>query len=496
MIAFDLIRHRYLEYKRNPQFYTNTFAKVSMYIAGILLSGYMLLVGIILPNMFEEVYPAFEPYHILGKWIFLILAIDVLLRFTHQKSPSSNLKPYYLLPVGRLQILNLLLLGSVASLYNASWLLFIVPFASIAIVPFYGTAGALGYVLALSALFLVNNLLYILFRLLMNMKFYSILLPVVFYGGIIALLFVNDGRALESLLFGFGDLMATSPWLCLAGFLLVLALLWWLACVVMLRTSHAELSSSSAKAERRSRVTDYSFLERFGNAGEYMKLEVKKIIRNKNCRIQFFLGCAAILIFVILLFIGAYSSTYMQSFVMVYIFSILGIMQLSMAMSYEGNYVDCLLVREVSILTLLKAKYYIQCLLALLPILFVIPLIVEGQQTLWGCLALYLFTCGVIFPLIFQLAVYTKTTSSLNETMNMKSSNTTGIATVITFVALFVPTLLLTILSSLLEPVVVYATVGSLGALGILTSGYWIGNIYSRFNKRKHVNLEGFRATR
>ena len=68
MITIDLIRHRYLEYRRNPQFYGNTLAKVMMYFAGLMFAGYLLLFGFITPSMFGDLFPAYEPYHIIGKW--------------------------------------------------------------------------------------------------------------------------------------------------------------------------------------------------------------------------------------------------------------------------------------------------------------------------------------------------------------------------------------------------------------------------------------------
>ena len=85
-----------------------------------------------------------------------------------------------------------------------------------------------------------------------------------------------------------------------------------------------------------------------------------------------------------------------------------------------------------------------------LPLLAVIPLMVDGSVAPGTCLALYLFTCGAIFPLVLQLAVYNKKSAPLNETVNVKSSNVTGINTLITMVALFVPSLLLTLLCLLI----------------------------------------------
>ena len=458
MITIDLIRHRYLEYRRNPQFYGNTLAKVMMYFAGLMFAGYLLLFGFITPSMFGDLFPAYEPYHIIGKWFAVVLAVDMAVRFMYQKSPSSGIKPYYLLPINRRRLVNLLMLGNVASLYNLMWLCYAVPFA------------------------------------LINRSVWFVVLPVVFYLGMIVAVAVSDG-VVAPLFVTLGDEMASHGWMVSAALLPLLALMWLAAYRLVSSVLRQELAATSA-VEGRARVTDYSFFDRFGDVGAYMKLEMKMVMRNKNCRTQFILGLVVIAMFVGLLFAGAYETTFMHSFALVYVFSVFGIMILSMTMSYEGNYIDCLLVREVSILTLLKAKYYLQCLFAVLPLLAVIPLMVDGSVAPGTCLALYLFTCGAIFPLVLQLAVYNKKSAPLNETVNVKSSNVTGINTLITMVALFVPSLLLTLLDALLDQLMTNLVLAVMGLAGMMTSGRWLGNIYGRFNKRKYENLEGFRATR
>ena len=455
MITIDLIRHRYLEYRRNPQFYGNTLAKVMMYFAGLMFAGYLLLFGFITPSMFGDLFPAYEPYHIIGKWFAVVLAVDMAVRFMYQKSPSSGIKPYYLLPINRRRLVNLLMLGNVASLYNLMWLCYAV---------------------------------------LINRSVWFVVLPVVFYLGMIVAVAVSDG-VVAPLFVTLGDEMASHGWMVSAALLPLLALMWLAAYRLVSSVLRQELAATSA-VEGRARVTDYSFFDRFGDVGAYMKLEMKMVMRNKNCRTQFILGLVVIAMFVGLLFAGAYETTFMHSFALVYVFSVFGIMILSMTMSYEGNYIDCLLVREVSILTLLKAKYYLQCLFAVLPLLAVIPLMVDGSVAPGTCLALYLFTCGAIFPLVLQLAVYNKKSAPLNETVNVKSSNVTGINTLITMVALFVPSLLLTLLDALLDQLMTNLVLAVMGLAGMMTSGRWLGNIYGRFNKRKYENLEGFRATR
>ena len=64
-------------------------------------------------------------------------------------------------------------------------------------------------------------------------------------------------------------------------------------------------------------VSEYRFLERFGEVGEYMRLELKMLLRNKRCKASLRSVAMLVIIFSIIL---SFSSTYdhMKSFVQVY----------------------------------------------------------------------------------------------------------------------------------------------------------------------------------
>lgn len=495
MVIRELIKHRHWEEVRNPQFYGNTLAKVLNGIGGVMFCGYLLLFGILLPFAYEDYFPAFEPYHISGKYVIIILSIDLLIRFMYQKAPAANIKPYILLPIKRSRLINFLIFTKVFSLYNLIWLFYIVPFSFITILPYWGWNGVVACVVSFMSLIIINNLSYLIFRTLINSHFLYWLLPIVIYGGTIVSLFVFD-EYVGPVFIMLGEYMASHGWLATLCMIPFIAGIWCILYRIVNTTLYNELSMSE-KPEKE-KATDYSFLDRWGNLGMYMKLELKMVIRNKVCRSQFITGCVLILMFVAILFfdIDAYSSAFGHAFVVEYNFSILGIMMLGNAMSFEGNYIDCLLIRKVSILTLLKAKYCLHCLFALVPFILMMPLVVKERVGFWECVSLYMFTCGFVFPLILQLVVYNKKTTPLNESVNIKGGNTSAVSTIITMVALFVPTLLLSLLNSFLGQMWTNLIVAVIGIAGIWTSRIWLNNLYNRFSKRKYVNLDGFRATR
>jgi hypothetical protein len=109
-------------------------------------------------------------------------------------------------------------------------------------------------------------------------------------------------------------------------------------------------------------------------------------------------------------------------------------------------------------------------------------------------LAYLLFTVGVLYPIIFQLAVYNKDTFPLNQKITGKQGNATQQITSI--VILFLPIGLEKLATLLLGDPWGYVLLMCLGIIGVATHKLWLKNIYQRFMLRRYTNMEGFRATR
>jgi hypothetical protein len=156
------------------------------------------------------------------------------------------------------------------------------------------------------------------------------------------------------------------------------------------------------------KTRNMKFLDRYGVVGEYMKLEIKSMMRNLVIRKLYINGGLCMLMLCGLFsFSGIYDELpFMRVFICVYCFSCLGVMTLTTIMCAEGNYLDGLMVHKETVFSLLKAKYYFQCAVLLVPVLFSLMPIVEGKMPVLTMLACAFFTSGIVFPFIFQLAVY------------------------------------------------------------------------------------------
>ena len=242
-------------------------------------------------------------------------------------------------------------------------------------------------------------------------------------------------------------------------------------------------------------ASEFKALNRFGIMGEYLKLEIRMRTRNKNVRMSFLLGIGLIILFSITVsFSDVYDGAFMQNFICLYNYLVLGVMTLQSIMSYEGNYIDGLMSRHESIYDLLRAKYIFNLVMLILPFTLMIPTIVSGKISLLMNLGYMFMVAGLIFPGLFQMAVYNSDTLPLNTKMTSKTNN--WVQQVISLVVLFAPILLTQLCEVLLGDVWGYVVLIVLGTIGIATHPIWLRNIYKRFMARRHQNMEGFRASR
>ena len=481
--------------KRNPAFDTNRFAKFLMYFMVVYWAALFLFFGVMLPVMFEELVPNMEPYHIMNQGILYVMLADFLMRFIGQPSVSQEIKPYLLMPVKRKKLISLLLLKSGLDSYNFLWFFVYVPFAFLTIIRFYGFGGMFLYLIGIWLVFVFNNYWYLLCKLLLGEKTLWLLLPTAIFGALGAAEFLLDGLPISRFTMDLGEGFIEGNPLSFLFMLACIGVMFFINLKLQQRMIYNELSRKEDTKIKR--VSEYKFLDKYGEVGEYIRLELKLIARNKTVKTQFRMGLIVMLGFSFALaFTDVYDGSYMTSFICLYNYAILPIMTLGQVMSFEGNYIDGLMSRKESIFNLLRAKYYLTTLIILVPFLIMMFPIAKGKITLLTAIAYLIFVVGFVFFMLLQLAVYNTRTLPLNANLMKSNKSSNWIQGLITGGAFMLPLLIDKLLSGLLQEEVAHIILILLGLGFIATHNLWIKNIYKRFMKRRYKNMEEFRASR
>lgn len=482
-----------LQEKRHPMFEKNRFAKFLIYFMVAYYACCFLLLGSSLPFAFEEECRSMEPYHLLDSGFFYMLILDFWMRFVVQQTPAQQAKPYMLLPIRRNFLLDIFLMRSGLSWGNLFFFFFLFPFGLLTIVKFYGFLGLFGWLFGYWLLFVCNSYWYLFCRALILKHMAWTLLPFALHAALVCACLLPDNSPLYDWFtdfiegfFFWNPLHLLVP---VAG----IALLFWANRKIQSRMIYKEVAKVE-EVELKS-ASEIKFLNRYGAIGEYLKMEIKLRLRNKQVRIQFFVGVGIMLFFsAAQWFSDIYDNGFMKSFICLYNYIILGLMTLAGIMCYEGNYIDGLMSRRESIYDLLRAKYYFNTLLLIIPLLLMIPTIVIGKIPLLMSLGYFCFTAGAIYPIIFQLAVYNNNTLPLNIKMTANTGN--WYQNIATLAAMFVPIILEKLLTVCCGDTWGYVLLMIIGLAGMFTHRLWLRNIYTRFMARRYKNMESFRASR
>ena len=490
-VIYELYKLGKLAEKRNPMYESSKYAKLMIYIGAAFWAGYLAFFGILFAFAFQG--EAVEPYHMLNQGLIFVLALDYVMRFTFQKPPTQEMQPFLLLPIKRVRLIDALLIRSGMSAFNWIWHFMFVPFALLTVLRFYGLWGVLLYCIGLWLLILINNYWYLFTRTLMGEKIWWVLLPLVVYGLLAAALFIPEESPIFDFSMNVGEGFITGNILTFLGVLVVLALVMLANRVLLSHLTYKE----NAKVEdaKVKHVTDFGFFNRFGEIGEYMRLELKLFTRNKTPKQQLYTAMAIVAMFVLLVsFTDVYGES-MSAFIFFYNFAIFGVMFLANVMSYEGNYIDGLLTRKESLYSLLLAKFYLYTVMMLIPMILMIPAMVMGKSSFLHCLSWVIFVSGFVYFLFFQVVVYNKNTLPLNKKLTARL-NTNGMQQVISLAVFAIPLMLRFGLEAFFERWIVDLVFIGIGLAFMVTHRLWIRNVYQRFMAKKYAQLEGFRSTR
>ena len=279
-LFIELRKHGKLAAKRNPMYEKNKFGKFWMYFMAVFWAGYLGILrnefclcfqrrgnrSISCPEQRAHIYP-------------LPGFPDA---FSISETPAQEVKPYLLLPVKRNRLIDSLLIRSGLNGFNLIWLFFFVPFAIISITRFYGITGVLTYSIGIWLLMVLNNYWFLLCRTLMNERVWWIILPILAYGSIAAGMLVPDNSPLFDWSVDLGEGFILGHLLTFTGVFAAIVVLWFINRGLMIKLIYNEINK--VEDTKVKHVSEYKFLDRYGEIGEYMRLELKCYCAIKSAR--------------------------------------------------------------------------------------------------------------------------------------------------------------------------------------------------------------------
>lgn len=493
-LFFLLRKNTKLSEKRNPMFEANQYGKYF----GYLMVGVLVIEFIALGTFFGWLAATdADDANLIFYIVPFLLIFDFFFRFMTQQTPLMLVKPYLLTPISKYAAIDCFLVQQMLDAGNLVWMTIFLPYTFIVWCGGITFWAALGMLFLLHLMVVVNSQWYLLVRTLVNQSIWWWALPAAFYGVLVLpFLLLPDGM-LDPVLDFIGDMFKKhgSLWWVFLGTAAMFFVLFAINRRLQMRLIYDEISKHEKTNLKH--VSEFSALNRFGQIGEYLKLEIKSTMRNKAIRSRFIQGICFITFFSLMIaFTNIYNSEFERNFWCFYAFVFFGSVNLTKVMCPEGNYIDLLMVHEENILTLLRAKYYYYCAVLLLPLLFTLVPVFTGKFSFLMVLTYLFTTTGPVYCGLFQMAIYNKTTLPLNDKITGKNQMENKWQIIVSMVTMFGPIITTKILHVLFGADVAYTILLIIGLSMTLAEPVWMRSIYRRMMKRRYDNLDGFHSTR
>ena len=492
-LFFLLRKNTKLSEKRNPMFEANQYGKLFGYIMASILAIEFIALGTFLGWLAAKESTPEMLFYIMP----FMLILDFGMRFMTQQTPLMLVKPYLLTPISKYTAIDCFLVRQVFDAGNLFWMVIFLPYVFIVWCGGVTFWTAIGMLFLLHFMVVVNSQWYLLVRTLVNQSMFWGALPAAFYGLMTGPFFLLPDHLLDKYTDFIEDTVErmNSFWWLFLLFAILFVVLFVVNRYLQMHLVYDEISTK--EKSKLKHVSQFTALDRFGQIGEYLKLELKSVLRNKAIRTRFLQAVILPTIFSLCIaFLDIYKTSFERNFFCLYAFIFFGAANLVKIMCPEGNYIDLLMVHKENILTLLRAKYYFYCAVLLLPLLITLIPVFTGKFTILMILAYLLTATGPVYFMLFQLAVWNKQSLPLNDKITGKNQMENKWQGIASMVAMFFPVILVLLLQAIFSETVAYITLIIIGAAFTLTESWWLRNIYRRMMKRRYVNLEGFHATR
>ncbi len=482
------LRLQWKSFFRAASFKTSLVFKIFMILGVIYFIFVFLSLGIGSYFIIEKA--GFEdPLLFVNKYMIYYLAGDLFIRYAFQKMPVLNIRPLLYLPLRKNQVVTYSLGKTVVSFFNWLHAFFFVPFSVVLIIQGYNPLGVIGWHLGLMALFYTNNFINI-----MMASKDKVFYPVV---GVVALLAICQYNNIfditlytEPVFHG----LYNTPILAL----IPLAILTWISWASFRYFRlNLYLDAGLATKSQLARSEDYTWLNRFGHLGTFLKNDIKLIRRNKRSKTTVVMGFL-FLFYGLFFFTGAfefYDHPVWHIFAGIFISGGFLFSFGQYVPSWDSAYYPLMMSQNIQYRDYLTSKWYLVIIATVISTVFAAFYIYFGWKVYLAILVGAVYNIGVNSYLVLWGGAYIKTpldlTSNKNAFGDKKAFNIKTM--LLTIPKLILPLVIYAIGHYLVNATTGYVLVALSGILGFVFKEPVFRMIEKIYKKEKYKTLQAYK---
>ena len=493
-----LCNHKLTASKRAIDYKKNRYAKWFIYLGFIFLFAYICLLSVGLSFMKKPITEVDEMEFFFGLLPIFSL-IDFLGRLFMRQSTSHLIRPYLLSPLKRKNIILSFILQSISKFTNKIFFALAIPYGFINILPTYGVATLILFLLSFYIFIVLNSIWYNLFHSLFNHNGLFFTLPICVYLGILSVGLLNQSNIVVHLIqiYGvIGSMFIAHPFCFILLQILILHLLIAIYFKVDFYIFETQLTQDNNKRTRL--IGSTSAFSSDTSLRHFIQLELFQVLRNENPRKKIIRSIILSIVFA-LLSVPPQDATYgfQQYFYISYAMLIIGFRNLSTMMSYEGNYSNMIFFYKDFIYQHMRAKYILNTTMLLIPATILLIATKWNNISVTFIIGYALFTAGVQYFFVLLLTLFNKQTIELNNKNTTGGwKNTNYLLVIVAIFLFFIPSLFVTTLQKNASETTIEIILTICGLIFIATHKLWIRAISNRINNNHYAFIEGFNASR
>lgn len=448
-----------------------------------------LALGIMLPKILGEKFPNANPVSMFNSYLLVYFGFDLLIRQFLQNLPTISFKPFIILNVKRSRIARYLLFRSVFHFFNFLPYFLLIPVAFSLVGANYSVVATVAWFIGLVSMIFSNHFLSTYLKWWINDSGYGFYVFVVIFVGLYAINYFGI-LSLTGLFGHFFDLILTNPvWV----LVLFVPVIFFIALNYGYLTKNMYLNLVEKKQKGKT-VRDFSWMNRFGDYGKFVSLDVRMIWRNKRPRSQF-------LMTILFLFYGLliYKDDghgisdfmlVMGGLLMVSMFSI-SIGQFFPA--WHSNYFSMLMTQNFKMKQFLQSFYYLNVVVSFVSYLLTLPYMLIDMRIIYYHSAMLLYHIGVNMNLIFLFGTRSKRALDLSGSSFMNYQGMGAAQWLMSFPLIFGPVLIYYLVKLGLGAYGALLFLGGLGIIGILLQPLLFNYFTKAYLRQKHRLIKDYK---
>ncbi len=484
---YTLLIHQ-LKEKLRSQFWQKSIAiNIVLGILGLYMILNVLVVGFFADKIILEIYKNSDVVKVFTGLLFYYFSFDLIFRFLFQQLPTLSIQPYLTLPIKKSTLLHYPLIKSVSSFFNIIALLLLLPFFVKVICTTHLFLFCLVWIITVLSIIATNNFLNFTLKKYFSKRPLLILLLLAILG---SSLFLDITKVISCSGFFSAALfyLANTPFLILIPIAIAI-LTYNIGYYLLRRNSYIE----DIQTNKREKTSGLQFLNRFGEMGDLIRIEMKMIIRNKRPRSLLYIS-SIFLSYGFLFYQKKNLDNYLILTFMGFLMTSIFTMNYGQLLfSWESSFFDSYLANKILPFKYIKSKYLFLAISCIAGFIITLPYAFISYKIGIINIALLLYNIGITSIVLLFICTFNSSRIDLGKSqfMNYQGTGVTQFILIIPIMGL--PLLVYLLFNYLGIPQYSYYALGIIGIIGIAFNKYLLQILANQFVKRKYKMALGFR---